>query len=82
MEEFKQREIYERIFREEEHDNQFHTLFAMHDNLKTSQLLYLSSVGFAATKKVIVNEDASTQADPRATLDDASSEDDANPEDG
>ena len=54
----------------------------MHDNLKTSQLLYLSSVGFAATKKVIVNEDASTQADPRATLDDASSEDDANPEDG
>ena len=60
----------------------FHTLFAMHDNRKTSQLFYLSSLGFAATKKVIANEEASLQGDSRATLDDASSEDDANPEDG
>lgn len=54
----------------------------MHDNLKASQLLYLSSLGFAATRKVIASEDADTQGDSRATLDDASSEDDANPEDG
>ena len=67
MEEFKQREIYERIFREEERENtyesnsllpmskltkvcRFHSFFAAIDTLKSSQLLYLSSMGLAATR--------------------------------
>ena len=67
MEEFKQREIYERIFREEERENtyesdsllpmvqtdqvcRFHSFFAAIDTLKSSRLLYLSSMGLAATR--------------------------------
>lgn len=70
MEEFKQREIYERIFHEEERDDtyepdsllpmvktdqfffflRFHSFFAAIDNLKSSRLLYLSSMGLAATQ--------------------------------
>lgn len=48
MEEFKQREIYERVFREEERDHTFHSFFAGLDNTRSSQLLYLSSVGVEA----------------------------------
>ena len=51
MEEFKQREIYGRIFREEERDHTFHSFFTGLDNTQSSQLLYLSSVGLEATKK-------------------------------
>lgn len=51
MEEFKQREIYERIFREEERDRTFHSFFAGLDNTRSSQLLYLSSVGVDAVKR-------------------------------
>ena len=51
MEEFKQREIYERIFREEEKDHTFHSFFTGLDNTQSSQLLYLSSVGLEAAKK-------------------------------
>ena len=51
MEEFKQREIYERIFREEEQDHTFHSFFTGLDNTQSSQLLYLSSLGLEATKK-------------------------------
>ena len=51
MEEFKQREIYERIFREEEKDHIYHSFFTGLDNTQSSQLLYLSSVGIEATKK-------------------------------
>lgn len=51
IEEFKQKEIYERIFREEEHDNQFHTFFSCIDNFKSPQFLYLSSVGPPATRR-------------------------------
>lgn len=53
MEEFKQREIYERIFREEERDGCFHSFFTGLDNTRSSQLLYLSSVGVEATKREI-----------------------------
>ena len=52
MEEFKQREIYQRIFADEERENQFHSFFASLDNCRSAQLLYLSSVGVPATKKV------------------------------
>ena len=52
MEEFKQREIYERIFREEEKENVFHAFFSALDNTKSAQLLYLSSVGLEATRRI------------------------------
>ena len=48
LEEFKQREIYERIFREEERDNPFQAFFAGLDGTRSSQLLFLSSVGVQA----------------------------------
>lgn len=53
MEEFKQREIYERIFREEERDGSFHSFFTGLDNTRSAQLFYLSSVGIEATKREI-----------------------------
>lgn len=87
MEEFKQREIYERIFREEERDHQFvhlpaiiqkhfyleglqadqkvpvsqrfHVFFNSIDQLKTSQLLYLSSVGIPAINRNLAKTDSS-----------------------
>ena len=61
MEEFKQREIYERIFREEERDHTFHSFFTALDNTRSPQLLYLSSAGVEATKKEI-RRDALTEA--------------------
>ncbi|KAL8867132.1 MAG: hypothetical protein Q9174_005858 [Haloplaca sp. 1 TL-2023] len=51
MEEFKQREIYERIFREEERDDTFHSFFASLDSIRVPDLLYLSSAGIPAAKK-------------------------------
>ncbi|MCJ1246020.1 tRNA pseudouridine synthase 1 [Trapelia coarctata] len=80
MEEFKQREIYERIFREEERDNQFHIMFSSIDNLRTSQLLYLSSMGIAATKED-GNGDV-TEIKVEEAVDGGSSDDDEHPEDG
>ena len=51
LEAFKQREIYERIFREEERDNSFLVFFAGLDGTRSAQLLYLSSVGVEAVKR-------------------------------
>ena len=51
MKDFKQREIYERIFREEEKGNVFHTFFEGLDGAKSPQLLWLSSLGLKATKR-------------------------------
>ena len=81
MEEFKKREIYERMFREEEKESQFHTLFATHDNMKSSQLLYLSSLGLKAVKKVVPGDHSTAGGGVKveAELD---SSDDENPEDG
>lgn len=53
MEEFKQREIYGRIFREEERDGCFHSFFSGLDNTRSSQLFYLSSVGIDAVKREV-----------------------------
>ncbi|KAL9612764.1 MAG: hypothetical protein Q9167_002649 [Letrouitia subvulpina] len=54
--EFKQREIYERIFREEERDHQFHSFFSALDNLKSPNLLFLSSAGIPASKQPLRSE--------------------------
>ena len=58
----------------------FHAFFATQDNLQTSQLLYLSSKGVAATKQ-ISSDDVKIDG-TEVDVDGTSSEDDANPEDG
>ena len=55
----------------------FHAFFAAQDNFPTSQLLYVSSRGITATKETI-----GTGLKVKGAVDDGSSEDDANPEDG
>ena len=73
MEEFKQREIYERIFREEERDHTFHSFFTSLDNTRSPQLLYLSSVGVEATKKEIKKDgliEATVETDVEAVISD------------
>ncbi|KAK8157189.1 pseudouridine synthase [Phyllosticta citrichinensis] len=50
IQEFKQREIYDRIFREEEESNQFNAFFAHIDGYREPFFLYLSSKGVAATQ--------------------------------
>lgn len=74
MEEFKQREIYERIFREEERDHIFHSFFMGLDNTQCPQLLYLSSVGLEATKRKIA-EDTLTKAAAKTDIEEVVSED-------
>ncbi|KAF3037492.1 tRNA pseudouridine synthase 1 [Didymella heteroderae] len=51
IQEFKEREIYQRIFREEAQGNQFNTFFTHLDNYKDTTFLYLTSGGIAATKE-------------------------------
>ncbi|KAK5133216.1 hypothetical protein LTR08_008051 [Meristemomyces frigidus] len=50
LEEFKQREIYQRIFREEEERNEFGRFFAHVDNFKEWYFLFVTSGGLEATK--------------------------------
>ena len=50
MEEFKQREIYQRIFREEEERNEFGKFFNHVDNFKEPYFLFVTSKGLEATK--------------------------------
>jgi tRNA pseudouridine38-40 synthase len=50
MEEFKRREIYDRIHREEERDGQFHAILSSLDAQKRPELLYLSSMGIKAVR--------------------------------
>ncbi|KAL8910717.1 MAG: hypothetical protein Q9171_004010 [Xanthocarpia ochracea] len=51
IEEFKQREIYERIFREEDAHDTFHSFFASLDSVPKADLLYLSSLGIPAARR-------------------------------
>ena len=74
MDEFKQREIYERIFREEERDHTFHSFFTGLDNTRSSQLFYLSSVGVKATGREI-RRDTLTEATAKTNIEEVMSED-------
>ena len=74
MEEFKQREIYERIFREEERDACFHSFFTGLDNTRSAQLLYLSSVGLDAVNREIP-KGPSKETTEKADVDQVSSDD-------
>ncbi|KAL8727865.1 MAG: hypothetical protein Q9166_005742 [cf. Caloplaca sp. 2 TL-2023] len=53
IEEFKQREIYERIFSEEAANDTFHSFFASLDSVRKPDMLYLSSLGIPAAKRQI-----------------------------
>ena len=61
---FKEREIYARIFREEERDRVFHAFFQGLDHTRTSQLFFLSSLGVEGTRREIKTADG-----PAGTLD-------------
>lgn len=77
MEEFKQREIYERIFKEEERDNTYHSFFTGLDNTRSSQLFYLSSLGIEATKKDVPREEKD-----KAKIEEVESEDEGGQAEG
>ncbi|EKD21276.1 tRNA pseudouridine synthase A [Drepanopeziza brunnea f. sp. 'multigermtubi' MB_m1] len=68
MEEFKQREIYDRIFREEEKDHQFHAFFHHVDHFKTDFFLWVTASGIAAAKqsKVPARTDDHSDDEPDA----------------
>ncbi|PMD21048.1 tRNA pseudouridine synthase-like protein [Hyaloscypha hepaticicola] len=51
MDEFKQREIYDRIFREEEKDHQFHAFFHHIDHFRTDYFLWVTAKGISAAKQ-------------------------------
>ncbi|KAF2751230.1 pseudouridine synthase [Sporormia fimetaria CBS 119925] len=51
IEEFKEREIYQRIFREEAQGNQFNSFFTHIDNYRDPTFLYLTAGGIEATKR-------------------------------
>ncbi|KAL9029527.1 MAG: hypothetical protein Q9196_002241 [Gyalolechia fulgens] len=83
VQEFKQKEIYERIFREEERDDTFHSFFASLDGMRWGDLLYLSSVGLPAVKKEVPksgNGDAEGGSADAVALDEDS--EDADGQDG
>ncbi|CZT06899.1 hypothetical protein WAI453_012843 [Rhynchosporium graminicola] len=50
MDEFKQREIYDRIFREEERDHQFHAFFHHIDHFRSDYFLWVTAEGLSAAK--------------------------------
>ncbi|CAI6337352.1 unnamed protein product [Periconia digitata] len=56
IEEFKEREIYQRIFREEAQGNQFNAFFTHLDNYRDPTFLFLTSGGLEATKKNLDNK--------------------------
>jgi len=72
MDEFKQREIYDRIFREEERDHQFHAFFHHIDHHKTDYFLWVTAGGIGAAK----------QSKAPARTDASDDEADANGEEG
>ena len=66
MEAFKQREIYQRIFREEERNDEFGRFFNHIDNFKEPHFLYVTSLGLQATKgaeKKVVFEESDGEGD-------------------
>ncbi|MCJ1398300.1 tRNA pseudouridine synthase 1 [Xylographa trunciseda] len=82
MGEWKQREIYERIFREEERDRIFHVMFSNIDNFRSAQLLYLSSKGVAACEEGGELALAGRQGREAAVVEGESEDEDGEPEDG
>ncbi|KFY41155.1 hypothetical protein V494_03163 [Pseudogymnoascus sp. VKM F-4513 (FW-928)] len=66
--EFKQREIYERIYREEEKENQFHTFFHHIDHYNSEYFLWVTSTGISAAKRAMAKGEAASKADEAVGL--------------
>ncbi|KFY28915.1 hypothetical protein V493_02667 [Pseudogymnoascus sp. VKM F-4281 (FW-2241)] len=66
--EFKQREIYERIYREEEKENQFHTFFHHIDHYRSEYFLWVTSTGISAAKQALGKGEAASRADEAVGL--------------
>ncbi|KAI4266343.1 MAG: hypothetical protein L6R38_008808 [Xanthoria sp. 2 TBL-2021] len=62
IDEFKQREIYERIFREENAHDTFHSFFASLDSVRKPDLLYLSSLGVTAARRQMAESEKDTKS--------------------
>ncbi|KAL4879063.1 pseudouridine synthase [Aspergillus karnatakaensis] len=60
MDEFKQREIYDRIFREEEQSHAFSSFFNHIDHYGQEEFLYLTSGGIAAAKPATAHKENET----------------------
>lgn len=61
LEAFKEREIYQRIFREEEEKNEFSRFFNHVDNFKEPYFLYVTSKGIDATKNIVRKGDVASR---------------------
>lgn len=68
MDEFKQREIYERMYRDEEKENVFGNFFNHVDNFPAETFLFVTSGGVEATKTKI--EGGVLRAEQKAIVDD------------
>jgi tRNA pseudouridine38-40 synthase len=68
MDEFKQREIYERMYRDEEKENVFGNFFNHVDNFPAETFLFVTSGGVEATKTKI--EGGAGRAQQKAMVDD------------
>ncbi|KFX98853.1 hypothetical protein V497_01752 [Pseudogymnoascus sp. VKM F-4516 (FW-969)] len=66
--EFKQREIYERIYREEEKENQFHTFFHHIDHYRSEYFLWVTSTGLSAAKQALGKGEVASKADEAVGL--------------
>ena len=73
--EFKQREIYERIFRDEEKEGVFLAFFLGLDSTRSAALLWVSSAGVAGTKKSIGKISAGTTAEGPRSIEEVEGED-------
>ena len=82
MDEFKQREIYERMYRDEEERNVFGGFFNQIDNFPDETFLFVTSGGIAATKPAItksVTQQRQTEKAAMAALNESDSEDERVP---
>ncbi|KAL5351339.1 tRNA pseudouridine synthase 1 [Pseudogymnoascus australis] len=66
--EFKQREIYERIYREEEKENQFHTFFHHIDHYRSEYFLWVMSTGISAARQALGKGEVPSRADEAVGL--------------
>ncbi|KAL2848822.1 pseudouridine synthase [Aspergillus pseudoustus] len=66
MDEFKQREIYDRIFREEEESHAFASFFNHIDHYPSDEFLYISAAGISAAPKLPERGEAVSKGDATA----------------
>ena len=75
IKEFKQKEIYERIFRDEEKEGTFLSFFGGLDSSRSASLLWVSSAGIAGTKKGIGMNSAGIETEMSRSIEDVEGED-------